>query len=210
MLLGNERLLQILAAVSPLLRPGVFVLAHIMPVIVRHLTISDVVLLIPVLVLNLYRCRHAFVVCWAITTALMLLLSFLLSRLVSTLYQDPRPSTVVHLAFLTPFKPFLPHLMNNSFPSGHAVLTAAIVASVLLVSRRWSIPFVILGILVNWAREGGGIHHTIDVAGGWAIVAVATLIAVGLGTVITAVLLPRIPPSCTAERFRLRRTLLPQ
>lgn len=183
-------------------------LAHVMPTIVRHLTIFDALLLLPVLVIILYRRRHAFIVCWGITTALMLLLSFALSRLSSLLYRDPRPATVVHLQALTPLKPFLPHFMDNSFPSGHAVLTAAIVATVMLVSRRWSIPFIILGILVNWAREGGGINHTIDVAGGWLIVGVSALIAVALGTVITAVVLPKIPASYTAERFRLRRTPL--
>lgn len=183
-------------------------LSHVMSTIVRHLTIFDVSLLFPVLVITLYRCRHAFVVCWAITTGLMVVLAFLLSRLGSFLYRDPRPSTVIHLQALAPLKPFLPHLMHNSFPSGHAVLTAVVVATVLLVNRRWAIPFVILGILVNWAREGGGIHHAIDVAGGWLIVGVAAVIAVGLGTVITAVLLPRIPSSYTAERFRLRRTRL--
>lgn len=181
-----------------------------MPAIIGHLTVFEVFLLVPVLVLTLYRCRHAFVVCWAITTALMVLFSLLLSRLGSTLYQDPRPTTIIHLKVLTPLKPFLPHLVDNSFPSGHAVLAAVIVAAVLLVSRRWALPFVVLGILVNWARVGGGIHHTIDVVGGWAIVAIATLLAIALGTVITAVLLPRIPPSLTAEGLRLRRTLLPQ
>lgn len=179
-----------------------------MPTIIRHLTIFDVSLLVPVLAITLYRRRHAFVVCWAITTVIMLLLSFLLSRLGSLVYRDPRPATVVHLQQLAPFKPFLPHLMDNSFPSGHAVLTAVIVATVMLVNRRWAVPFVILGVLVNWAREGWGIHHTIDVVGGWLIVGVAGLIAVALGTVITAVLLPRIPASYTGERFRLRRTPL--
>ena len=170
---------------------------------VKHLTILDAGLAAIVLVGLLLPRRHATLVWWALSSALMVAFSFLFSRVGNLVYDDPRSVTAVHLKPLAPLVPFLPHLEHNSFPSSHAVFAAVIVSMVLFLSPRWTIPFVILGALDTWARVGLGPHQVVDIAGGWLIVALATLVAFVVGSIIAAVVLPAIPSSWTAERFRL-------
>jgi undecaprenyl-diphosphatase len=110
---------------------------------------------------------------------------------------DPRPFAVNH------FQPLLPHTANNGFPSGYGLLAATIVAAIFFANRRWTVPFIILAFLIGWARVGVGIHHTVDVAGSWGIVLLASLIAFVIGPVVTAILLPSIPSSWTVEGLRL-------
>src|SRR5947209_13478504 len=123
---------------------------------VKHLTIFNAGLVALVLVGLLLRRRHATVVWWALSTALMITFSFLFSRAGSLVYHDPRSVTAVHLKPLAPLVPFLPHLEHNSFPSSHAIFAAMIVSMVLFLSRRWALPFVILGVLDTWVRMGVG------------------------------------------------------
>jgi undecaprenyl-diphosphatase len=163
----------------------------------QHLTYVDVGLAALVLAGLLYRRRHATVVYWIIASGLMLTLSLVFSRIGSALYTDPRPFVEGH------FQPLLPHTANNGFPPGHAVLAAAVVAAVLFLSWKWAIPYVILAFLIDWARVGVGIVHVMDIASAWGFVALASLIAFAIGPVTTAILLPSIPSSWTAEPFRL-------
>ena len=157
----------------------------------------DVGLAAVVLGAVLYRRHHPAGVCWAITSGLILVSSWLLWHVASVFFYDPRPFAIDHV------KPLLPHTANNGFPSGYAVLAAVIVVVVLFASRRWAVPFLILALLVDWARLEVGIHHGVDIAGGWICVLLATLFGYAVGPVITALLLPRIPSSWTAEQFRL-------
>jgi undecaprenyl-diphosphatase len=165
----------------------------------RHLATVDVVLAALVLVPLLYRRHHAAVVCWTITSLLALSLSFGFARIGSALYDDPRPFVVNH------FTPLVPYAATNGFFDGYAVLAAAIVSAVLFLNRRWAIPFVVLALLIDWARMGLGVHHTIDLVFSWVFVALATLVAMVIGPIVTALLLPRIPSWWTAEPFRLAR-----
>lgn len=183
---------------------GAPIINQLLALAVKHLTFFDAGLTIVVLGGLLLRRRHATIVWWVVSTGLMVGLSFLLSRAGGMFYHDPRPLTSVHLKPLAPLIPFLPHLDHNSFPSSHAVFAAVLASSVLLLSRRWAIPIVIVGFLDTWARTGLGSHQVINVIGGWLIVALAALLAFLVGSIFAAVLLPAIPPSWTAERFRLR------
>lgn len=164
----------------------------------QHLVVVDAILAAIVVGALLYHRHHAAVVCWTITVTAMFGISLLLFRILDELVFDPRPFAVGH------YQPLLPHTANNGFPSGYALLAAAIVSSVFFANRKWAIPFVLLAFLVGWARVGVGIHHMVDIAGSWGIVTVASLIAFVVGPVVTAILLPSIPPSWTAERVRVR------
>ncbi|GAC1445735.1 MAG: hypothetical protein NVSMB52_08030 [Chloroflexota bacterium] len=183
--------------------------SDLVTIAIQRVTTFEVILAVVVLAFLLYRHRHAFVVYWTVTMSLTVVFSFVLSRASGIVYSDPRPDTVIHLKPLLPFESFLPHVAGNSFPSGHAMLTALIVVAVLLVSKRWSIPFILLGLIVNRVRVGGGSHHLIDIAGSFLMVGISVLVAMILGSVIAAVLLPSIPPSWSAEQFRLRRPVYP-
>jgi undecaprenyl-diphosphatase len=167
----------------------------------QHLVVVDAILAAVVAGSLLYRRHHGAVVCWTVTVVTMLGISLALFRLFDALIFDPRPFAVSH------FQPLLPHTANNGFPSGYALLAAAIVAAIFFANKRWTVPFVILAFLIGWARVGVGIHHAVDVAGSWGIVTLASLIAFVIGPVVTAILLPSIPTSWTAEGFRLHRGL---
>jgi membrane-associated phospholipid phosphatase len=56
---------------------------------------------------------------------------------------------------------------------------------------------VVLGVLVDWARVGAGIHHVVDVAGSAAFVALGLAVAYASGPVFVRWLLPHVP-----KRFR--------
>lgn len=159
----------------------------------------DAGLAVVVVVALLFRRRHANVVWWTITTGLMGIFTFVFSRLGSAVYTDPRPFATQH------FRPLLPHTANNGFPAGYAVAAAAIVFAVVLLSRRWAIPFVIMAILIDCARVGVGFHHTVDIVGAWLFVLLAAVTAFIFGWLPAAILLPRIPAKLTAERLRLGR-----
>ena|SRR5947209_6957622 len=165
----------------------------------QHLVFADAILAALVVAGLLYRRHHAAVVCWAITVVTMLSISLVLFRIFDALFFDPRPFAVGH------YHPLLAHTANNGFPSGYALLSAAIVSAVQFANRKWAVPFIILGLLVGWARVGVGIHHVIDIAGSWGIVTLASLIAFMVGPLAAAILLPAIPSSWTFERLRVGR-----
>lgn len=156
----------------------------------RHLTFFDAGLAVVVVLALLLQRPRRVRLWWGFTMLLMSMLAMMLSRIATVVYSDPRPPTVLHLSWMKPFLPLLPHLSNNSFPSAHAVLTGLIVASVLFLSVRWTAPFAIMGALDVWVRLGFQQHQVIDALGGWAVVSMAMLMAFPAGAVLTAVVLP--------------------
>src|SRR5207302_9156851 len=121
-----------------------------------------------------------------------------LFRIANALIVDPRPFVEGH------FRPLLPHTPNNGFPSGYGLMSADVVVGILFLSRRWVVPFVVLAVLIDWARVGVGIQHVIDIVGGCAVAGLAGMLALAIGPVISALLLPAIPPRWTAEGLRIR------
>jgi membrane-associated phospholipid phosphatase len=164
----------------------------------KHLMLFDAILAAVVVAGLLYHRRHSIVVWWSIVAPSTFVASIALSRFASLLYADPRPFAVQH------YQPLLPHTANNGFPSGYATLAAAIVFAVLLLSRRWAIPFLLLAIMIDWARVGVGLHHVIDIVAAWVFVAVACGIVFMPATVLACILIPKIPSALTAESLRLR------
>jgi len=147
----------------------------------------DAVLALAVVVFLMYREPRISVVRWLVTVAAMLVLSFVLAKIGAQVYSDARPFTTDHV------KPLIAHAPDNGFPSDHALLAAAIVAAVLLISPLWAAPFVVLAVLVNWARVGAGIHHVGDVLGSSLFVAFAMGVAYVLAPQITRLLVPYLP-----------------
>jgi undecaprenyl-diphosphatase len=163
----------------------------------RHLVEVDGILFMAVMSgLLLHRHRPA-VICWTITSILIFGISLALFRIADAVFLDPRPFVQGH------FHPLLPHTANNGFPSGYALLAAGIASAVLFASRQWSIPFVILALLIDSARVGVGFHHVVDIMGSWTIVIMSSSISIVLGPLITAILLPRIPSLGAAKKIDL-------
>ena len=86
----------------------------------------------------------------------------------------PRPETVTAIA------PMIAHLPDNSFPSGHAIFAAASAyALFVFFSRKWvAWSFLVLGIIMCFARVLAGVHYPGDILVGYVI---GWIIACGAG-----------------------------
>jgi membrane-associated phospholipid phosphatase len=65
------------------------------------------------------------------------------------------------------------HGADNSFPSDHATVAAAIAVAAALAWRRWAVVVVALALFVGFSRVFVGVHYPGDVAAGWALGATA-------------------------------------
>ena len=100
--------------------------------------------------------------------------SMLLTQLIKPLVARPRPAL---WASIRPEHTF-------SFPSGHAMDTAAIATALLLLgwggrARGWGWLMALFSVAVGWARLYLGVHNPSDVLAGWAA-AVAWVVLVYL------------------------------
>jgi len=137
--------------------------------------------------LLLYRKPGSTILRWTVAAVLTLLLSFLGAQIAAALYNDPRPFVVGH------YRPLIAHVADNGFPSDHSLLAAAIVAVVAFARWLWTLPFVLLGGMVEAARVGAGLHHPIDVVGSDVVVIIAALLAALLAPAIARRLMPYVP-----------------
>ena len=103
---------------------------------------------------------------------------FIIAKLSSLLYFDPRPFVVGH------FIPLIPHAPDNGFPSDHTLLGAALAVIVFAFSKRVGILLFIIAILVGAARVYLGIHHIVDIIG-------SLVISIGVGILLYQLIVKR-------------------
>lgn len=94
-------------------------------------------------------------------------LAYVISRLSSLLYYDPRPFVVGH------FTPLFSHVADNGFPSDHVLLTGAIATIVWFYNKKLSVVLWLSVLLIGWARVFAGVHHWTDIFGSIAMVIVS-------------------------------------
>jgi undecaprenyl-diphosphatase len=88
---------------------------------------------------------------------------FVVAKILSHFYIDPRPFVVGH------FKPLIPHDATNGFPSDHGLISFAVASIVYLYNKKTGLLLFVLGILIGIARVYAGIHHLIDILGSFVI-----------------------------------------
>ena len=143
--------------------------------VANHLVFAEAVAAIGAVAFALHTRSRDDAWRWLIASGITGTLAEILTQLGGSLFNDPRPFAVGH------FRPLIPHVADNGFPSDHALLAAFLVACVIF-ARVWRtvLPVAALAILVDWARVGAGIHHPIDVIGSTMFVALGAIIAASL------------------------------
>ncbi len=110
--------------------------------------------------------RKSIAICGIIVAPL----AYVVSRIASYLYYDPRPFVIDH------FTPLIAHVADNGFPSDHVLLTGAIAMIVWFYNRKFSAVLWVLALLIGWARVSAGIHHWTDIGGSIVIVIASGLV----------------------------------
>lgn len=99
-----------------------------------------------------------------------LAVSFIIARLSSLVYNNPRPFVVDH------FVPLISHGVDNGFPSDHTLLCAAIASVLYPFSKKISLFAWVISFAVGISRVYVGVHHPIDILGSILIAIFSALI----------------------------------
>ena len=94
-----------------------------------------------------------------IFAVILLPLSYIVAKIVSYFYFDPRPFVVQN------FTPLFPHAPDNGFPSDHTLFASAIAFAIFHFNKKLGLFLFFLAILVGIARVLAGVHHAADIAG---------------------------------------------
>jgi undecaprenyl-diphosphatase len=89
-------------------------------------------------------------------------LSFLLLKILASLYYNPRPFVVNHI------QPLITHAADNGFPSDHTTLCATFASIIFIFNKKIGIFLYCLTLLVGVSRVLALVHHPIDILGGLA------------------------------------------
>ncbi len=101
-----------------------------------------------------------------IFAVVLLPLSYIVAKIISHFYFDPRPFVVGH------FTPLIPHAADNGFPSDHTLLGTAIAFAIFHFNKKTGLFLFFLAILVGIARVLAGAHHFADIMGSILVVLV--------------------------------------
>lgn len=96
---------------------------------------------------------------FALYGIITLIITFILTRIGSTFYYDPRPFADGSVT------PLLPHAADNGFPSDHTALAASVAVATFLVNKKLGIILGLLAILVGASRVVAHVHSPIDIIG---------------------------------------------
>ena len=106
-----------------------------------------------------------------IFAAITLPLAFIISRIASKIYFDPRPFVSNN------FIPLIPHAADNGFPSYHTLIVATIAAIVFPFNKKISAIIWALAIIVGISRVYVGVHHPIDILASIAIAMFSSILS---------------------------------
>jgi undecaprenyl-diphosphatase len=98
-----------------------------------------------------------------------------INQLIGLFLFEPRPF-MLHIGRI-----LLVHSPNNAFPSDHVTVLTALAVTLLLRRewRSWGAGFVLLAVVVGWARVFVGVHWPFDILGAFGVGTLAALITAG-------------------------------
>lgn len=110
-----------------------------------------------------------------ILTVIALPLIYIIAKIGSHFFYDPRPFVTMHI------KPLIPHAPDNGFPSDHTLITAAFASVLFVFNKKWGVIAFVLALLVGISRIYVHVHSPIDILGSIVIsIVVTTLVVFGL------------------------------
>lgn len=108
----------------------------------------------------------------ALCAVIALPLTYIVAKIASAFYYDPRPFVVGQ------FAPLLPHAADNGFPSDHALLSSAVAAVIFSFHRKLGLLLFMVAFLVGASRVFAGIHHFTDIFGSMIIAIITTYVVI--------------------------------
>lgn len=108
---------------------------------------------------------------FAATVAAALVLAYGVARLAGLFFSHIQPFAAVG------FEPLIPHEVDNSFPSDHTTLAAALAAIAGLYNRGFGVLLWVLAVCVAAGRMLAGLHYPVDVIAGILIGGLAAVVA---------------------------------
>lgn len=112
------------------------------------------------------------------TAIIALSSSFIIGKIASDLFYNPRPFVVEHV------QPLISHAANNGFPSDHTLFASTVAGIVFLQHKRIGLLLMVLTFIVGVARVLAKVHSPIDIISG----VVIAILAVYLSTVINTLI----------------------
>lgn len=105
-----------------------------------------------------------------VDTFIIIVLNLFLGYIIGVIWYVPRPFVNNKVNLL------IPHTMDASFPSDHAIGTMSIAVGINKYSKIYGVLLTILSILVGISRVFVGHHYPADVLGGYAIVIITSFL----------------------------------
>jgi undecaprenyl-diphosphatase len=115
----------------------------------------------------LYRAPSDVRVRRALIILCSLALTYLLGKIASYFFFDPRPFVVAHVSAL------IEHAADNGFPSDHMLLAGGLAAAIWYFNRRIATLLWAVAFAIGVARVLALVHHPIDIIGSVLIALIA-------------------------------------
>ena len=132
-----------------------------------------VVFIIPLIAfvywLTIGKKQKIYLALYAVVT---LVVTFVLTRIGSALYYDPRPFVDSNVV------PLLGHAADNGFPSDHTALAASVAVAVFIVNKKLGGLLMALAVMVGLSRVAAHVHSPIDIIGSIVFAGIGGLAAV--------------------------------
>lgn len=107
------------------------------------------------------------------------ILAFVIAKICSHFFFDPRPFVSGHVV------PLFSHTPDNGFPSDHTTFGTTFAFVSFFYARKWGLVMIPIAVAIGAARVFAHVHSWIDIIGGIAVGLAASVIAVSLTLYVT-------------------------